>query len=206
MELTAPDGSDPLDQPTTGIVREAQADRTRFSDLYRRVAPSVYAWASLKLRPPLNSVLEPEDVVQEVWCRALEGLDGYDPDRASFRTWVFAIANHVMLKAWRSLKGRPPGGAPLSRDGVFSLSQVPDEATSVSRAVGRDEGLRRCVDRLRELDDDERSVLIHCGLEGLSAPEASTLVGASPDAVAKRWQRLRARLRDASAFKDLLAP
>jgi DNA-directed RNA polymerase specialized sigma24 family protein len=76
----------------------------------------------------------------------------------------------------------------------------------VSRAVARDEDLRRCVERLRALDEDERAVVIYCGLEGLTAPEASAFLGASPDAVAKRWQRLRSRLREFAEVKDFLAP
>jgi len=44
------------------------------------------------------------------------------------------------------------------------------------------------------------------GPYGLAAAAAAQLFGASPDAIAKRWQRLRARLREVTPFKDLLAP
>ncbi len=191
----------PLDDPTTWLVREAKADRARFDELYRRIAPAVYAWASLKARPPLTRVLEPEDIVQEVWWRALESLGRYDPTRASFRTWIFGIANHVLLKSWRKV-GNNPSVATGPTDPT--LSQVPAEATAVSEAASQTEHLRKFLGLVTDLDRDDQLLIAHCGLEGLSASEASALLGASPDAVAKRWQRLRARLRDSMVGHELV--
>jgi RNA polymerase sigma-70 factor, ECF subfamily len=196
---------DPLEQATTSLVRVAQSDRSQFEHLYRRVAPSVFAWARLRLRPPVKNVLEPEDVVEEVWCRALDSLNTFDPARASFRTWIFAIANHVLLKGYRRLT-RAADGAGSGRVDSGEVADLPDDATSISRRVTRDESLERCIARLRELDDDERKLLIHCGLEGLTSAQTAKLMGMTADAVAKRWQRLRSRLSEAAAFKDLLAP
>jgi RNA polymerase sigma-70 factor (ECF subfamily) len=160
----------------------------------------VVAWANLRLTPPLRRVLEVEDVVQEVWCRALAGLSTYDPSRASFRTWIFAIANHVMLKGYRRL--RRNASTPAERRG----REVPAEVTSVSQRLVRDETLARCIRTLSELEGDDRLLLIHCGLEGLTTVECAHILGISPDACLKRWQRLRARVRETEAFTDLLAP
>jgi RNA polymerase sigma factor (sigma-70 family) len=185
-------------------VREAQADRERFSELYQRIAPSVHAWAVFKLKPPLRGTLEPEDVVQEVWWRALEGLARYDPERASFRTWIFGIANHVLLHAWRSVKTRG-ARTPDAETADPALSQVPDDATAISRVVARMEHLRLFLGHAQTLLPEEQTLLLHCGLEGLSSTEAAPLLGVSAPAVAKRWQRLRARLREAIPLHDLLA-
>src|SRR5688572_3025231 len=143
---------DPLEQATTSLVRDAQKDRSRFEHLYRRVAPSVFAWAKLRLRPPVKNVLEPEDVVEEVWCRALDSLHTFDPARASFRTWVFAIANHVLLKGYRRLT-RAADSAVAAKLEASEVAELPDDATSISHRVARDETLDRCIARLRELDD-----------------------------------------------------
>jgi len=141
------EASDPLEQTTASLARGAGTDRDRFAKLYGRVAPSVYAWASLRLTPSLRKVIELDDVVQEVWCRALDRLGTYDPARSSFRTWVFAIANHVILKGYRLL-GR---GAPPSR-GSPELSEIPEEITSISQRVARDETLQKCIERIARLD------------------------------------------------------
>ena len=172
--------------------------------LYARVAPSVVAWASLRLTPPLRKVLDVEDVVQEVWCRALDRLATYDPSRASFRTWVFGIANHVILKGYRLL-GQGAAAPEPSRIET-DIAAIPEEITSISQKLVRDETLQRCIERLTQLDDDDRALVIHLGLEGRPAAEVGSLVGASAEAVAKRWQRLRERLREMAPFQDLLAP
>jgi RNA polymerase sigma-70 factor (ECF subfamily) len=195
---------DPLEQTTASLARNAGADRDRFAHLYGRVAPSVAAWASLRMTPSLRKVLDVEDVVQEVWYRALADLPSYDPGRSSFRTWVFAIANHVILKGYRLL-GRG-GAAPRPEGGEHDLAEIPEDITSISQRLARDETLERCVGHVARLDEDDRELVIHCGLEGLPARQVGRLIGISPEAVVKRWQRLRERLRELTAFKDLLAP
>jgi RNA polymerase sigma factor (sigma-70 family) len=198
------DHSDPLEQTTASLARGAGADRAGFERLYARVAPSVVAWASLRITPTLRKVLDLDDVVQEVWCRALNHLPTYDPGRSSFRTWVFGIANHVILKGYRLL-GR--GGSVPESEGVDAdLAEIPEEVTGISQRLAKDETLKRCIERLAQLDDDDRALMIHYGLEGRPAAEVGRLLGASAEAVAKRWQRLRERLREVAAFKDLLAP
>jgi RNA polymerase sigma factor (sigma-70 family) len=196
--------ADPLEETTASLARGVVGDRERFARLYVRVAPSLTAWASLRMTPSLRKVLDVEDVVQEVWSRALADVHTYDPGRSSFRTWVFAIANHVILKGYRLL-GR--GGAASGReDGKTDLAQIPEDITSISQRLVRDETLQRCVDHVARLDEEDRELVIQCGLEGLPARQVGRLIGASPEAVVKRWQRLRARLRELTAFKDLLAP
>jgi RNA polymerase sigma factor (sigma-70 family) len=196
--------SDPLEETTASLARDVSGDRDRFARLYARVAPSLTAWASLRMTPPLRKVLDVEDVVQEVWSRALADVRSYDPTRSSFRTWVFAIANHVILKGYRLL-GRG-GTVPGRESGETDVAQIPEDITSISQRLVRDETLQRCVDHVARLDEADRELVIHCGLEGLPARQVGQIIGASPEAVVKRWQRLRARLRELTAFKDLLAP
>ncbi len=72
---------------------------------------------------------------------------------------------------------------------------MPDSVTDVSRRIARDEVLAQVVDSLRVLDEIDRNIFVHCGLEGLKPGRVATLVGLSREAVTKRWQRLRTRLR-----------
>ena len=56
-----------LGPPTEELVKLSQADRDgAFGELYRRVAPAVYAWANLHIHRALRSTLDPEDLLQEV--------------------------------------------------------------------------------------------------------------------------------------------
>ena len=192
-----------FDPATSALVqRAASEDGERFADLYQRVAPAIYAWASLRVGSGLKSVLDPEDVVQEVWCRALDRFETYDAQRASFRTWIFAIANNVLLESFRRIR-RPSGLAGASA--VLTVSEIPDEATSVSQRVARDESLRALIAHVTELEPDDRELLIYHGLEGLRHEDVAQLLSISADAAAKRWQRLLTRLRGLGFPDELLA-
>ena len=171
-----------------------------FSDLYRRVAPAVYTWATLHLRAPLRSIVDPEDVLQEVACRAYEGFDGYDAGQGDFRAWVFGIARNVLYQA---LDRRRSSGSFVPSPPT--LCDLPDSATSVTSRVARDEQVAAFIQSLEELPEEDRRLLSYRGLEGLSHEEIAELMNLRVDAVMQRWSRLLARLRERGGVADFVA-
>lgn len=130
-----------------------------------------------------------------------------EQDRIPFRFWIFRIAKNVLLEAgWpaqrpdrkRSFAGSDEGGAE-------ALDQVADSITGVSRRIARDEGIAHFRSVVQQLPEDDRKLVLHCGLEGLALREVSERLGISEDAATKRWQRLRARLREGDLPEYLLA-
>jgi RNA polymerase sigma-70 factor (ECF subfamily) len=111
--------------------------------------------------------LDPEDVVQETWVRAFERFAAFDPERGSFRAWAFGIAGHVLLKV---------RDAPAA-ERALDPQDVPDEATSVSRRIGRDEAVRDLVGVFARLDEEERQIVVHRGLEERPFTEIAALLG-----------------------------
>lgn len=188
------------------LARSAQSgDLARFEELYARVAPSLFAWISLRLGAEVRRRLEPEEVAQETWCRALELFGNFDPERSSFRAWLHGIAKNVLFECLRRLRRaepRPHGALQASS----IISARPDSATNVTRRVARDDALQRFLDRVGLMGEEDRQLVIHCGLEGLNSEEAAERMGLKPATVAKRWQRLRAELQERGVAGDLLAP
>lgn len=180
---------------TRGLARGVRAgDQQKFEALYARLAPALAAWANLRIRVGLRSRLDPEDLMQEVWIRALTAFPNYDPERGPFRPWFFQVAKYVLLDAFRRLRPAPiQPGAP-EETGGWRLSRVPDDGTSVSRQVARQDGLRAFLAEVEALEEDDRTLLVHCGLEGMRMADVAAKLGLSPAATEKRWQRLRARL------------
>lgn len=191
-----------MDSPATGPAGSGET----FDQLYERIAPALFIWASLRIRPSIRAQIDPEDVVQEVWWRALDGFAAFDPDKGSFRGWVFGIATRVLLNALRSLRVR--GG--LAKDGPSGLhrkelpSSLIDQATSVSQRAARADLTRQLLDYVGGLDEGDRAIFAHCALEGLSAPAAAAILGIPAPTAAKRWQRLRERLRRSPLARDFI--
>jgi RNA polymerase sigma-70 factor (ECF subfamily) len=194
---TAPD-------PEAGSASAAGGE-PRFAQLYEETAPALYAWASLRIRPALRPRLDPEDLLQEVWVRALEAEGRRRAAGADFRPWVFGMAKNVLLEAFRKAEAPRASGALGTSTRLALIEELPDQATAITRRVARDETLRRFLERARALSDEDRMILLHHGFEGLSHSEVATRLGLSRDTVAKRWQRLRGRLLDDPALLGLLA-
>ena len=174
-----------------------------FPEPYEEIAPTLYAWACLRIRPSLRGRIDPEDVLQEVWVRALAAERPRDVHDSTFRAWIFGVAKNVLLEALRKTeRGRGEGVGSETRRAL--VSGVPDQATAVSRRVAGDEALRLFVERARALPDEDRMILLHHGFEGLSHGTVATRLGLPRDTVAKRWQRLRTRLLDDPQLRGLL--
>jgi RNA polymerase sigma-70 factor (ECF subfamily) len=171
-------------------------DRAAFQELYDRVAPVLYTWTRLHMLGSLNANLDPQDVLQEVWLRALRGLEGYDPAR-SFRGWILGIAKNVLLQSYQRL-GRDPGQG-ASRISSASTRGTPQATgTSVSLQASKDESLQRFIRYVEALEVDDRTILIYCGLEGYTCAQAAARVGVSAEAAVKRWQAPTRFVRAAS--------
>ena len=86
----------------------------------------------------------------------------------------------------------------------MALHNAPDFATTVSRRMMRDESLAAFDKTLRGLNREERDLIVLCGLEGLPLKDVAERLGLGLEAVTKRWQRLRGRLRAGPMPPDLL--
>jgi RNA polymerase sigma-70 factor (ECF subfamily) len=155
----------------------------------------------VRSKPAQGISLEPEDLLQEVWLRAFENLAQYDPARASFRSWIFGIAKNVAYEAWRRGASSP---LPASAGSTGSaLEAWPAVSTSIRSRMTRDESVERLMQELDGFDPVDRMLVVHCGMEEVPSTIVATRLGMGQEAIAKRWQRLRERLREGS-FAELL--
>lgn len=83
------------------------------------------------------------------------------------------------------------------------MRDMPAETTTISRRVARDEAIQRFLERVETLDDSDRKLIILRGLEGLSHSAVANVLALSPEAAAKRWQRLRDSLAEDSTARAL---
>jgi len=71
--------------------------------LYRTYSGELYGFALSSLGDRGLA----EELVQEVFTRVWRHADSYDPDRASFRTWLYGIARNAIIDFKRRSAVRP---------------------------------------------------------------------------------------------------
>jgi RNA polymerase sigma factor (sigma-70 family) len=202
--LRSPRPLQPDDPASThDLARRAQGrPREGFAELYARTAPAIVVWSRVHVREALRSRLDPEDVLQETAARAWQRFGEFDPQRGTFRNWIFGIARNVLLEALQRLGSSSHANAQLATGG---LALLPDEATSITRSVARRETLANFARRVDALPREEQRLLLYRGLEERTHDEVAQLLNTSVEAAAKRWQRLRERLLADCGGEDFLA-
>lgn len=181
--------------------RACDGDAESFRVLYERLAPALHVWGEVRIRDELRVVIDPQDLVQEVWCRAWRSMPEFDPQTTPFRFWVFRIAKNVLLEATRRKRSGGAGAGSTTR--LVALQGVPEDATAVSQRVARDEGCRKLHEWVAGLEDADRELVVHCGLEGQSHAEVSRKMDLERETVSKRWQRLKLRLQEQGLPREL---
>ncbi|MBK8975014.1 MAG: sigma-70 family RNA polymerase sigma factor [Planctomycetes bacterium] len=179
----------PIDDPST--------PDDAFTARYEAIAPALFAWATRHASQTLRARLEIEDLLQEVWLRAYRQHKGFIGDAAAFRSWIFAIAKLVMLEIQRRmhrLQRLGMGAGATSR--WMSVEALPASITRITQRLSRDESVRALLDHVAGMSREDQELVSYCGLEGATCAEAARRLGIREDAAIKRWQRLRARLRD----------
>ncbi len=193
------------EKPTTEfhVARVRLGDPSSFAPLYERIAPSLDAWARLRVTAALRGHVEPGDLVQEVWWRAMDAFDRYDPERSEFRPWLFRIATNVLLEWYRARQRRVRVEPEILGRRTRSLPPaLARQATSVGRGVARRESVKTLVAVVMAMSEENRATFVQCGLEGKTAADAAVVIGLSEAAVKKRWTRLREKLSRHPVWRD----
>ncbi len=67
-----------------------------------------------------------EDIIQEVFLKLVKGIDVYNPDKASFSTFLTTITNRVCIDKLRKTKVRPEVLLTPEELSMFSSSEKMD--------------------------------------------------------------------------------
>ena len=152
-------------------------ERARFAELYEQNFERVYAFVARRVRDRA----EAEDVVSDVFYKALKGIDGYEErDGVPFVAWLYRIAANVLHDRARESARRAP---------------LP-ELVAVDDDVERRALLFRLVDTLPPA---QRDVLVKRFAEQRSIADVARQLGRSEGAVKQLQLRaietLRAHVR-----------
>ena len=141
-----------------------------------------------------------EEVVQEVFTRALAHMDRYDPARGDFGQWLGGISRNAIRDLAR--KSRAPGSA-LGGDPTPILDGVRGRDDPVREAVRRD-GEQALLRALTALPGRYRDLLRWKYMEGLSVREIARRKETTEKAVEGMLGRARVALRDGLGGENVL--
>jgi RNA polymerase sigma-70 factor, ECF subfamily len=167
----------------------------------------------------LGSLHDAEDLVQETLLRAWRSAPGYDPAKASLRTWLYRIATNACLTALsdRSRRWLPAGlSGPSWEQDIAQMSKSPEDFPWLSPlpdrlldpaavAESRDSIRLAFIAALQYLPPRQRAVLILRDVLALPATEAASWLDMSVASVNSALQRARATLADVSPSPDGVA-
>lgn len=138
----------------------------------------------------VGDVSHADDLVQETLLKIAQGLPGF-AGRASLKTWVFTIANHVVTDFLRK---------PQQRARIVDVDEaatVEDTAPPLEARLIIDE-MNHCVrEVIDSLPPDYRSALILYDLEEMPLDQCAGVLDITPGAAKVRIHRARQRLREA---------
>lgn len=166
--------------------QEVESARDIFAELYEEFLPKVFRY----VRYRVNNTHVTEDLTSTVFEKALTNFEKFSRDKASFSTWIFAIARNVVIDHYRVQGRRRTVSLEEAEIEVASNELPPDEA--LVRMEER-EKLHACVSRLS--DEEQEIISLKFGSE-LNNRQIAKMLGLSESNVGTRLYRAVRKVRD----------
>jgi RNA polymerase sigma-70 factor (ECF subfamily) len=164
------------------VARAQKGDPRALEALLDEIAPKVLRFG---LRVCGNAH-DADDALQDTLLTVARRIREFE-GRASLDSWVFTVTRNACLRRRRGLKNEPPHAEDHS-------DQRDPSSSPETRAAAR-ELLTGVLDALGTLPLEAREVIALRDVEGLSATEAATVLGITPEALKSRLHRARTALR-----------
>ena len=171
------------DQLATGAKAH---DLDALAGIFDEYSDRIYAFTYARVR----NAEAAQDITSQVFLRVVESIDGFDPERAAFSTWIFTITRNLITDSFRRVRPEPTDFA--ERDDLIDVTTAPD---SPEDAVLAQQDAAELWQHIDSLSDDQAEVLTLLYGADLSAEEASLVMGRSAGAVYLLKHRALAALR-----------
>ena len=127
-----------------------------------------------------------EEVYQDVFIKALRGIDGFDPGQASLATWLNRIAYHESLNFVRGQ--RPVIVSMDDRDLGIDALEDPDDTPP------DEETIRQLEQALAKLPPHEQAVVSMFYYDNMSLADMAYVTGSNPSTLGSQLSRIRKKL------------
>ena len=127
-----------------------------------------------------------EEVYQDVFVKALRGIEGYNPRQASLASWLGRIAYHESLNF---VRGKKPDIVYMddSELGIDTL-EAPDDAPPDEQTI------RQLEQALAMLPSHEQAIVSMFYYDNMSLADIAFVTGSIPSTVGSQLSRIRKKL------------
>jgi RNA polymerase sigma-70 factor, ECF subfamily len=167
------------------LARAAAGDADAFAEIYRHYRHIVYRFGCAMT----GSESAAEDIAQETFVALFRNLAHYDPDRASFTTYLYGIVRNLSRERLRRDRRF------LSLESLTAGQRHAGALSDPSRALEGAELAAQVRRALRRLPARYRELIVLCDLHGMSYADAGAVTDISTAAVRSRLHRGRLLLR-----------
>jgi RNA polymerase sigma-70 factor (ECF subfamily) len=126
-----------------------------------------------------------EDLVSDIFMRAMSHYDSFDPSKASVRTWLCTIARNCLIDYFRK----------NGRRKTENLDDAPEPSAVDEYDILKNPVNQEVYRLLEKLNDEERELLSMIYVQELKNPQIGEILGINAKAVSERHRRLLAKLR-----------
>ncbi|HXD32355.1 MAG TPA: sigma-70 family RNA polymerase sigma factor [Pyrinomonadaceae bacterium] len=167
------------------VERARGGEESAFLLLYERHRDAIFRFAYRLL----GSIELAEDITHDCFLSLIRRPEGFDPQRAPLRSYLYAAARNLAMKHFRSQ------GRETALDDLTEHPTIPRREEPLRRLL-ESELITKIQQAVADLPPLQREALVLFEYEGLALNEIAEVVGTDVGAVKSRLHRARARLRD----------
>jgi RNA polymerase sigma-70 factor, ECF subfamily len=186
-------------KPTYDLLdRLGQGDESAFTILFERYQKRLALLIHYKLSPELRRLTEVDDVLQETFLEAFRDIKQFRYENpGSFLNWLSRIADHVVADTARFHGRQKRRAADLVRFRSIGNPEGPEPVDSAtpSRLLAEKENLLALIQKLDQLPEDYRRVILLAKVQGLTNAELAEQLGRTREATALLLHRAIKRFR-----------
>jgi len=169
------------------IVNESKKNPQAFAKIYELFFDKIYGYVYYKI----GIVAEAEDISEQVFLKALEGIGSFEWKGAPFSSWLFRIASNLVVDYFR--KRNKLSTVPIEEQAY----KIADNGRDTEDMINLKLSFEIAQKAICKLSEDQQNVIILKFLNGFSNAEIAGVLGKTEGAVKSIQHRALNSLRKA---------
>lgn len=171
-----------MEQTDAQLVQSCQRGQLDdFAFLYDRYIKDIYRFVYFKTHHKETA----EDLTSQTFIKALEHIASFDGEMGSFKSWVYRIARNTVIDHYRARK------ATVDIEDAWDIASGDD----IERDAAVREQLSKVQEYLKELDGEQRDIVVMRLWEDMPYKEIAMVLGKSEASCKMSFSRTMAKMR-----------